>query len=100
METLTSFKKSAGCPAIPKGPWAVRIASKLLGEDIYVVDSENTKATLKDKDEVVTYTADEIVEILGMSREDIVELHEIKKIFIEGVIKEVHGTAPVGSLFA
>ncbi len=91
--------KNAAAPAIPEGPWAVRIASKLLGEEIYLIDSEETREALEDKDSIVAYTASELLEILGMPREDLVELHEIKKMFMKSKIVEVRRASPVATLF-
>ncbi|MBE0427682.1 MAG: hypothetical protein IBX72_13700 [Nitrospirae bacterium] len=68
--------------------YALKINSNIFSEDIYVVStSEREKLISKGIKEVV-YTIDEIVEMWGMNREDIKEIHEIKKI-MGGKIKQV-----------
>ncbi len=68
--------------------YALKIHSNILGEDIYIVSASEREKLISEVIKEVVYTIDEIVEMWGMNREDIKEIHEIKKI-MGGKIEKV-----------
>ena len=61
------------------GTYVVKVRSHLLGEDIYFVSSE--KLFDKVPDGFVVYTAKELRALKGSAKEDIKNIHRLKKAF-------------------
>lgn len=59
---------------------AVRIKSKVLSGNIWLVSNEETRDHLK-AEGLVCYLADEILHLKGLSPEEIRKIHEVKKVF-------------------
>ena len=59
---------------------AVRIRSKVLGEDIWLVSNEDAREHLK-AEGLVCYLANEIEQLKGLSQGAIRKVHEVKKVF-------------------
>ena len=73
-------------------PFAMRIYSEILKEEIYIVDSDETmEHLLKNGTKEVIYTIHEIMEILNIpsKTDDLTELHAIKKTMAGSSIKTV-----------
>lgn len=59
---------------------AVKIRSKVLGEDFWLVSNEETRDHLE-AEGLVCYLPDEILHLLGLSQEAIRKLHKVKEVF-------------------
>ena len=59
---------------------AVRIRSKVLGEDIWLVSNEGVRDYLK-AEGLICYLPEKILKLKGLSAEAIRKVHEVKKVF-------------------
>jgi hypothetical protein len=78
-EKITSVEKAA-----------YKVYSELLQAYLWVADSDEDMKTLRD--EGITeaiYTADEIRKLKGMSKDYLREIHKVKAVFPESVIKDI-----------
>lgn len=66
---------------------AIRIRSRILGEDIWLVSNKETRSHLE-AEGLVCYLADEISHLKRLSPASIRKIHEIKRIFSKSIIEK------------
>jgi len=57
--------------------YPVKIFSKVLGEEIYIIPQESFKSMIEE--DTIYYTHKEVKEMMGLPPEDMRALHEVKK---------------------
>ena len=67
---------------------AVRIRSEVLKEDVYLVSNEATRDRLLSEG-LVCYLPGEILELKGLSPEDLRKIHMVKKVFEKALVIEI-----------
>jgi len=58
----------------------IRVRSRLLGEDVWLVSDESLRLVVPDPT-LVVYTAAELRHLVDISPQDLINLHRIKKTF-------------------
>ena len=69
---------------------AYKVYSEVLGEDLWIVDTDADMHSLRDQGKTdVIYTFDECYRLKGLDKSSLRELHAVKKNFDKAVIREV-----------
>jgi len=74
---------------IPIGRVAYRIYSEILEAFLWVVDTDKDITSLRDRNITEPiYTADEIRQFKGITKEDLKKIHKVKEVFEKSKVKE------------